>query len=53
MCVYVWMDGCIYIYIVCVCVCVCAVFVDPCQHGMACPQVADEGTASNMEDSYE
>ena len=25
----------------------------PCHHGMARPQVADRGTASNMEGSYE
>ena len=25
----------------------------PCHHGMARPQVADGGTASNMEGSYE
>ena len=53
----------IYIYYACVCVCVCtraqacacvhAVFVDPCHNGMARPQVADGGTASNMESSYE
>ena len=28
-----------------------AVFVGPCQDGMAHPQVADEGTASDMEGS--
>jgi hypothetical protein len=28
-------------------------FAGPCQHGMACPQVADGGTASYMEGSYE
>jgi len=27
--------------------------VGPCHHGMACPQVADGGTASNMECSCE
>jgi hypothetical protein len=27
--------------------------VGPCHHGMARPQVADGGTASNMEDSCE
>ena len=27
--------------------------VDPCHHGMARPQVADLGTASNMEGSCE
>jgi len=27
--------------------------VDQCHHGMARPQVADGGTASNMEDSWE
>jgi hypothetical protein len=27
--------------------------VGPCQHGMAHPQVADGGTASSMEGSYE
>ena len=30
-----------------------AVFVGPCHHGMACPQVADGGTTSNMEGSCE
>ena len=29
------------------------VFVGPCHHVMARPQVADGGTASNMEGSYE
>ena len=29
------------------------VFVCPCHHGMARPQVADGGTASNMEGSCE
>ena len=29
------------------------VFVGPCHHGMARPQVADGGTASNMEGSFE
>jgi len=28
-------------------------FVGPCHHGMARPQVADEGTASDMEGSCE
>ena len=28
-------------------------FVGPCHHGMARPQVADGGTASNMEGSCE
>jgi len=27
--------------------------VGPCHHGMACPQVAGGGTASNMEGSCE
>jgi hypothetical protein len=27
--------------------------VGPCHHGMACPQVADGGTASDMEGSCE
>jgi hypothetical protein len=27
--------------------------VDSCHHGMACPQVVDEGTASNLEGSCE
>ena len=27
--------------------------VDPCHHGMARPQVADGGTASDKEGSYE
>ena len=27
--------------------------VGPCHHGMARPQVADRGTASSMEGSYE
>jgi hypothetical protein len=46
----------IYIYIcVCVCVCACAraMNVGPCHHGMARPQVADGGTASDMEGSCE
>ena len=30
-----------------------AVFVGPCHHGMARPQVADGGTAYNVEDSCE
>jgi hypothetical protein len=30
-----------------------AMFVGPCHHGMARPQVADGGTASDMEDSCE
>ena len=30
-----------------------AVFVGPCHHGMARPQVADGGTASDMEGSCE
>ena len=30
-----------------------AVFVGPCHHGMGCPQVADGGTASDMEGSCE
>ena len=30
-----------------------SVFVDPCHHGMARPQVADGGTASDMEGSCE
>ena len=30
-----------------------SVFVGPCHHDMARPQVADGGTASNMEGSYE
>ena len=29
------------------------VFVSPCHHGMAGPQVADGGTASNMDGSCE
>ena len=29
----------------------CAVFMGPCHHGMAHPQVADGRTASNMEGS--
>ena len=29
------------------------VFVGPCHHGMACPQVADGGTASDLEGSCE
>ena len=40
----------------CVCVCVyiyTSVFVGPCHHGMARPQVADGGTASGMEGSCE
>ena len=31
----------------------CNVFVGPCHNGMACPQVADGGTASDMEGSSE
>ena len=44
---------------VCVCVgfvlceCVYAMNVGPCHHGMARPQVADGGTASNTENSCE
>ena len=30
-----------------------AIVVGPCHHGMARPQVADRGTASNMEGSCE
>ena len=30
-----------------------SVFVGPCHHGMARPQVADGGTASDMEGSCE
>ena len=44
----------IYIYIyMCVCVCVCVYVVGPCHHGMARPQVADRGTASDKEGSCE
>jgi len=35
------------------CVGVLAVFVGPCHHGMARPQVSDRGTASDMEGSCE
>ena len=47
MCIYIYMCVC-----VCVCVCVCG-WVGPCHHGMARPQVADGGTASDMEGSCE
>ena len=39
-------------FIFCLCHCM-AVFVGPCHHGMARPQVADGGTASDMEGSCE
>ena len=38
----------IYVLVYCM-----TVFVGPCHHGMARPQVADGGTASDMEGSYE
>ena len=37
----------------CTVVHLCSVFVGPCHHGTARPQVADGGTASDMEGSYE
>jgi len=43
---------CVCVWCVCVwCVCVCG--GGPCHHGMARPQFADEGTASNKEGNCE
>ena len=37
----------------CICIYVDSVFVGPCHHDMARPQVADGGTSSDMEGSCE
>ena len=49
LCMYVL---CIHVCIMYLCMYVCLV-VGPCHHGMARPQVADRGTASDMEGSCE
>jgi len=43
----------IYIYILQICVIDLTHAVGLCHHGMACPQVADRGTASDKEGSCE